>query len=60
MLRLSKIMILRSLTLSIMFTLVFAALSTQSISSNKISTANGESESYSGDYDGDISIMYFE
>ena len=60
MLRLSKIMILRSLTLSIMFTLVFAALSTQSISSNRISTANGESESYSGDYEGDLSIMYFE
>lgn len=43
-----------------MFTLVFAALNTQSVSSNRISTANGESESYSGDYEGDLSIMYFE
>ncbi len=60
MLRRSKIMILRSFTISILFMLVFTVLTVQSVSSNRISPANGGNDSYAGDYDGDLSIMYFE
>ncbi len=60
MLRISKIMILRLFTIFILLILIFINLNVQHVSSNRISTANGGSETYTGDYDGDLSIMYFE
>ena len=58
MLRKSKIVIFKSLILLILFILVFSALHTQFISANRIYMANGENQSYSGDYEGDLSVMY--
>ena len=60
MTRLSKLMRLNAFIISLFFILIFSALYTQGVSSNKINTANGENQSYSGDYDGDLSIMYLE
>lgn len=56
----SKIMILRSLTISLLFILVFLVLNTHDILANRIYVANGEIQSYSGDYEGDLSIMYIQ
>jgi hypothetical protein len=60
MIKISKDMILRLFTISIMAILMFTVLSVRGFSSNRISIVNGGSESYSGDYNGDLSIMYFE
>ena len=53
-------MVLRTITISILFIPIFTTANVQGVSSNKISTANGGSEFYNGDYNGDLSIMYFE
>ncbi len=58
MLRKSKIVIFKLLVLSLLLILLFSALHTQFISASRIYMANGENQSYSGDYDGDLSVMY--
>ncbi len=60
MLKMSRIMIIRLITISLMFLLIFTALNIRIVSSNRIFLANGDSKSHSGDYEGDLSIVYFE
>jgi hypothetical protein len=60
MLKISKIMISRLFTISIMFILMFTALYAQNALSTRIYAMSNGSDSYTGDYEGDLSIMYFE
>jgi hypothetical protein len=57
MVRISK-GIIRLITISILLILVYAVFSNQGTALNNISIANGQS--YSGDYEGDLSIMYIQ
>ena len=56
----SRIMILRFLAACLLFVLVFTNLNIRDISTNRIYTANGESQTYSGDYEGKLSTMYIQ
>jgi hypothetical protein len=56
----SNFLISSSITFSLVIILLFSGVNVQHFSSNKIYTANGLGESYTGDYEGDLSIMYFE
>jgi hypothetical protein len=58
MIKRTKFTILGSIVISLLFILAISTRLTQNILPNRINVASGESPLYSGDYEGDISIMY--
>ncbi|UCC20701.1 MAG: hypothetical protein JSV62_05295 [Promethearchaeota archaeon] len=58
MLKRSRIVIIMSITISLLFSLIFFAFYPRNLKANKIFIAAGESGTFTGDYEGDLSIMY--